>query len=129
MVGNRIGKAFARKQGRADLGDHRTHPPDIGVARQQFESIVKARTGLEQKRKVARECSHFGGAWPTERASAADNAGSAPIFDGLDWQKPELFDPARDFGRGRCRNRAVHDLAVLGQRSIAEIRHAVTAPL
>ncbi len=55
MIGHRIGKALAGEQGGANLGHHRTHPPDIGIARQKLQGIVEARAGLEQQREIARE--------------------------------------------------------------------------
>jgi hypothetical protein len=127
MIRYRIGETLASQQRRPDLCHHGAQPPDIGVAGQQFKGIVETGAGLEQQREVACESGDLGGARPAEQAVTSRTVGSPLLFDGFDGQEPQIFDPTRDLGGRRCTDRAVHDLAVLGQGAVAEIRHVVTA--
>src|SRR5581483_1159541 len=101
-----------------------TQPPHIGVACQKFKRVVEPRAGLEQQGHIAGEDGDLRRAWLVEQAEAepAGARGLALVLDGLDRQQVQILDPRGDLGERRRRYGAVNDLAVLGERAVAEVR-------
>jgi len=127
MRSERFSKALAGKKRGAQFADHRTQPPDIGVGRQKLKRVVEPRAGLQQQGEVARENGDFRRGRLVEQAEAAPARDAALLLDGLDRQQAQIFDTCGHLSQRRCRYGAVNDLAVLGERAVAEIGHGSPA--
>ncbi len=130
MIRHRSGKTFPAQQRGAELADHGTKPPHIAIARQQFQRVVQAGAGLEEQRQIPGERRHLRRARPVEQPEITARGSTLSRFlDRLDRQQLKIFNTVGNLGGRRSLDRAMHDLSVLRQRSVAEIRHGLTAGL
>ena len=71
MPRQRLGKALAGHDARADVGDDRPQAAEIAVGGQQFEPVIDARAGAQQQREVAGEDGDVFGVRLAEQAEAS----------------------------------------------------------
>src|SRR5205823_1722333 len=96
----------------------------IHVDREQPESVVDQRPGLEQERKIGGEYGYILRArLPKDRHPEAFGRSALLLGDGVDGDEAEIFDAVGDFADRRRRNLSAHDLPALGQRAVAKIGH------
>jgi hypothetical protein len=126
MLGHGFREAIATKDAGADPRNHRTQPANVCVAGKQFQRGIEASSGLEQKRKDAREYGDVLGAGPIEKSKA--ELGSTAVLNGnrLDGNKTEVFNPLVYLSGRRGRDGAADDFASLTKCSIVEGWHGVT---
>lgn len=123
MPRQRFGKALARNDPRTDVGNDRAQPAEIGIGREQLQSVIDAGAHTQQQREVACEDGDVFRLRPIEQVEYT--AGRAALFqrDVVDQHETEPLDPLRDVAR-RGRGDSTGDQFAVGvERAVAIVRH------
>ena len=128
MPRQRLGKALAGDDARADVGDDRPQPAEIGIGGEQLQPVIDAGAGAQQQREVAGEDGDVFGLRPVEEAEHAARRAALFRRDVVDQHQAEPLDPLRDVAGRRRGDGAGDQFAVGVERAIAIVRHGSTAP-